>query len=252
MKTSGQLTSHLLALALFALLLPAVAAGDWLVTLDGSRVETEGEWRVEGRSVVFHLPNGTLSALRLSEVDLEASREATETAQRIAEAPVEEEAEEPKPEPVLVLTDKDIPKAVPETGAGGEEASEPSATNAAELRVIDWNTQPEGTGILMTGRLENATGRLQNRISLTVEVHNEEGEVLATAPATLAQGSLVSGGITVFRARFPEFQELPGTPHFVFTGSNYTVRGGGEDDEIGLDEDEYVDEYEDQLDDEGV
>lgn len=56
----------ILALAIMS---PAVHA-DWLVTQDDSRLETQGEWRVEGRRVIFTLANGTLSAMRLSEVDL--------------------------------------------------------------------------------------------------------------------------------------------------------------------------------------
>ncbi len=50
------------------------AAADWLVASDGSRIETTGPFKVEGKLVIFTLPNGTLGSLPLSEVDLEASR----------------------------------------------------------------------------------------------------------------------------------------------------------------------------------
>ena len=103
------------ALAL-ALLVPTLATADWLVTEDGARVETEGPWRVEGRRVIFELPNGTLSALRLDEVDLDASAEATARAKAPPPTPADVAASRPLPEPVLVLTDKDIPK--PPTKSG--------------------------------------------------------------------------------------------------------------------------------------
>ena len=61
------------------------AAADWLVASDGSRIETKGPFKVEGKLVIFTLPNGTLGSLPLSEVDLEASRSLT--AQAAAEDP---------------------------------------------------------------------------------------------------------------------------------------------------------------------
>jgi hypothetical protein len=56
------------------------AAADWLVTQLGDRIETRGAWRVEKKSVIFTLPNGTLSSLRVSDVDLAASEKATAAA----------------------------------------------------------------------------------------------------------------------------------------------------------------------------
>ena len=59
--------------------LAGAALGDWLVTRDGHRIETEGPWRVEGARVLFHSLGGTLHSIELSEIDLEASRRLTET-----------------------------------------------------------------------------------------------------------------------------------------------------------------------------
>ncbi len=98
-----------------ALLVAAPAAGDWLVLRDGSRLETDGPWKVKGRQVVFTRPGGTLAALRLADVDLEASAEATEASQAAAAAPPP--PAEPAPaasattrrrKSVLVLTDDDL------------------------------------------------------------------------------------------------------------------------------------------------
>ncbi|KAB2962235.1 MAG: hypothetical protein F9K16_09660, partial [Thermoanaerobaculia bacterium] len=71
----GLRSSLLAAAALVAAAGPAAA--DWLVMKDGSRLETRGAWKVDGRRVVFNLPNGTLSAIRADEIDLDASAAAT-------------------------------------------------------------------------------------------------------------------------------------------------------------------------------
>ncbi|KAB2962205.1 MAG: hypothetical protein F9K16_09710, partial [Thermoanaerobaculia bacterium] len=74
---------HLPLLAAALLVAAGPARADWLVTTDGGLIETKGPWKVDGRRVVFHLPNGTLSSVRADEVDLD--RSAAETA-RAAEA----------------------------------------------------------------------------------------------------------------------------------------------------------------------
>ena len=93
--------------ALGALLGPVDAAdADVLVTRHGRQIQTDGPWEVKGRQILFTSPEGTLSSVRLSEIDLEASELATHPP-----APVEsDEDEAPRvvKEPVLVLTDKDI------------------------------------------------------------------------------------------------------------------------------------------------
>ena len=84
----GRVASQVLYLLLAVLLFIAgPAAADWLVTREGASVETRGAWRQEGRLMVFTLADGTLASLRLDEVDLEASRQATEGASQPAAAP---------------------------------------------------------------------------------------------------------------------------------------------------------------------
>jgi mycoredoxin len=101
------------AAAVVSLLLAAGAArADWLVMADGTRVETRGEWAVKGKLVVFTGAAGALASLRLSEVDLEASRAATaaaaEEARRAREAAAKPDPPAARPGPVLVLTDADV------------------------------------------------------------------------------------------------------------------------------------------------
>ena len=90
---------------------------DWLVTRAGERVETEGRWQVKGRMVVFTRPGGTLASLRLSEVDLEASRQATAEAAE-ATPPMPSTAQAPR-RSTRVITNADVGEGV--LGAEGAE-----------------------------------------------------------------------------------------------------------------------------------
>jgi len=73
------------AAILLALLMPLAAGGpvsaDWLVYRDGTRLETVGEWKIDGKHVVFSLPNGMLSTVKLEELNLDASRKLTRSQQ---------------------------------------------------------------------------------------------------------------------------------------------------------------------------
>ncbi len=93
--------------------LSALAAdADWLVTRAGERIETEGGWQVKGRMVVFTRPGGTLSSIRLSEVDLDASREATASAAEAASRPAAPPPPPPR-RPARVITTEDVGTSVP-------------------------------------------------------------------------------------------------------------------------------------------
>ena len=60
---------------LLALALPA--AGDWLITLEGRLIETQGPWTIEGDALTYTDPDGEEHTLALDDVDLEASEETT-------------------------------------------------------------------------------------------------------------------------------------------------------------------------------
>lgn len=70
--------------AIAVLALSGVLSADILVTVDGQEIETEGPYEVDGRRVVYRNPDGVLTAIRATSVDLDASREATEEARRPA------------------------------------------------------------------------------------------------------------------------------------------------------------------------
>ena len=61
------LTATNLAFGLAVLSTAGPLQADWLVTRDGARIETKGAWKVDGRRVLFTVPNGTLSMIRTDE-----------------------------------------------------------------------------------------------------------------------------------------------------------------------------------------
>ncbi len=124
------------------------AHADWLVTRAGERIETQGSWQVKGRMVVFTPPNGSLSSLRLSEVDLDASASATEEAAAAAARPAPPEPA-PAGRPARVITNDDVGEGVP--GAeGGDLLVERlrQAHSYKDLRLamglVNWQDVPDG------------------------------------------------------------------------------------------------------------
>lgn len=100
----------LIGLIVGSALVPASqVAAEVLVMTDGSRVETQGPFTVDGRKITFHTPTGVFSVVRASEVDLEATELANQPAAPEAEKPVAEPQEPPKS--VLVLTHANIGRA---------------------------------------------------------------------------------------------------------------------------------------------
>jgi hypothetical protein len=230
-----------LALAALALAAPALA-GDWLVTIDGERIETSGPWRVEGRRVVFHLPNGTLTALRAEQVDLDQSRVAS--------------SEQPQPQPlapaaaarpaVLVLTDENVARAsdadirsaadpdaptttsenaasaapAPETAASGNAAAGASEAEASEaeisdstanalttsqrpdLEVTSWREETADNGVRFLGTLDNGSPDFAALLSVEVSLYDEAGALIDTRTARLATTSLAPGAATTFDITF--------------------------------------------------
>lgn len=213
-----QKVSLLVMSMLLSVPLAAPAAADWLVTRDGGRIETKGKWRVEGAKVVFTLPNGTVSVMRKSEVDLDASAVAsTESAKPPAEAA---KAVPPKT-PVLTLTNKDIAKAPPVSQPGAppaELAAAPAAgAKAAPKRptlvvVQSWRQDPaQDGGVELSGVLVNVGADIAVNITVEVEVKDGEGKS-HKAVGFPAKASLVRDKETTFRAILPDLNEIVGEP----------------------------------------
>jgi hypothetical protein len=200
------------------------AAADWLVTNEGARVETHGPWQVKGKLVVFTGTDGTFSSLRLSQVDLAASRHATEDKQKMVEEDISVRAAERK-KPMRSITDKDVGHGGATdvaTGAGGATGAKPADPKAdpkgakavappaapgrtSPLSVGAWQKldRREKDGIELFGELKNGGGDIAAQVGLTVSLFDETGQQLATTEAILTGSAIEPRGSTNFRAIFP-------------------------------------------------
>ncbi|MEL7060626.1 MAG: hypothetical protein AAGN46_11415 [Acidobacteriota bacterium] len=178
------------------------AVADVLVLRDGSRIEIDGTWEERGRLIRFTTTDGQLSSVRASEVDLEASAEATRAAQeataRAATAEEEPAADAERPEPVLVLTDQDIARAQPDVVAEAEDE-----VQEGNLEVVTWTYDPaveqSDAGYIITGRLRNngATDVSSVQLFINLRGKGRDGEVIEgiqiTGRAELDANRLAAG-----------------------------------------------------------
>ncbi len=217
------------AFVLLLLASSAPATADWLVAGDGSRIETRGPWQVQKSLVLFTTSSGTLSSMRLSEVDLAASGEATEATVAAATAP-SKTTRAPGREPVLVLDHRNIPPAAVPTAEestdrprSGEEAetTEPAArsdssTKSGPVEVVFWQERahPDLTGIEIHGTLRNFSSQIATRLGLTVRLLDTSGQTIRTAQAFIDTPSLAARSTTTFRALFSDFVGLEAEPRF--------------------------------------
>ena len=152
---------RVIALAVTLLLvgfgLVGTASADWLVTRDGQRVETKGPWKVKRNQVIFTLPNGTLSSLRLSEVDLDLSQQLTVEMSTPRDEPVAEEA--PAKPSVLVLTNRDVAQGT--GGTSGPESLVDRLRRAHQYQdlnlvmgLVNWQDTPDSIRDVMQTQFE--------------------------------------------------------------------------------------------------
>jgi len=144
------------------------AQADWLVTQEGKQVQTKGPWEVRRNLVVFTLPNGTLSSMRLSEVDVEKSKELTAEA---GKPPEEAEIEAPKP-PVLVLTNRDVGEG--DEGSTGPEALVERLRDAHKYQdlgllmgLVNWQDTPDSIRAAMETQFQWMLERRLKDVVLT-------------------------------------------------------------------------------------
>jgi hypothetical protein len=200
---------NLLTFALaFCIALPATA--DWLVTHDGSRIETQGPWTLAGRSVVFTQTNGTLSSVRASRVDLAASNQASMASYE----PSATSALTPSasPEPVMILTDRDVAgyRSLPSDYESSTSQETPLSTedsgSASRVIVQAWEQvrDPRNTdGVEIVGTLLNQGDGLATNLKVAVLLYDEEDVLIGAVPAALPVKAIPPHKATKFRVLFP-------------------------------------------------
>lgn len=196
---SPPLGARLLGLgAAIILIFASTGSADWLVTEDGRKIETQGSWEERGELLVFHLADGTLASMRKSKVNLEESERVTRIAREQAEQPQETTPAEPQ-KAAFVLTDADVrhvrtQEPIETTEDDGGEASV-AAPPANPVEVTGWRSADldSGDGMVITGTARNLSQNTVAGLSLEVVVLDQDGDVQATAPATLGATVLAPG-----------------------------------------------------------
>ncbi len=261
--------------ALLAAVLAVPVAADWLVMRDGTRVETAGAWEVKGRQVVFTSPEGSLSALRLADVDLEASDQASAPSPRpvVAESaakPAASESRGSRPRPVRVFTNDSLglgPESTGEDDAGDQEGAgdqedddaaseEDRSSTAAEgpVKLISWREQESAAvdGLEIVGSVRNTGDSVAAGILVRVRVPGDEGGQPADIHAFLQRSSLGPGQLSTFRALLPGIYALLEDPTFeVTSAAGYSILGSPQSADSDSDEDDFdVDDPDEPFDDE--
>ncbi len=226
------MTTRVLALALVLSVGSwSSAAGDWLVTVDGARIETKGPWKVKGNQVVFTLANGTLSTIRKSEVDLDASAAATAE----SEAPAQPEATEgsrpqERPKATKVFNNKNIRAAAEPAGVDREQEPEgrdaAPVTSSGSVELVSWTSRDSssGDGLEIVGTVKNQGRELAANISVKVIVVDETGAPVVDTTAFMRSTGLVPGKSTTFRALLPGIFTLFHEPRFEVQSGSFTVK----------------------------
>jgi len=206
---------------------PSIRA-DWIVTRQGARIETRGPWQEKGKLVVFALPDGKLSSLRLADVDLAASQAATREAKAAKDQPPKEPVKVKKAS-VAVLTDKDFqhPPAAAEPADAEKKDKEEKAgggdkdKKASPVVVAGWERgKAPGDGhLVITGTVRNTGTDQATAIGVSVWLFDEAGTLIGKGEAVLTSTVLPAGGTGGFTADFPGV--------FAFAAAKLDVRSHG-------------------------
>jgi hypothetical protein len=216
------------AAALILLLGPSPLHADWIVTRHGERFEIQGTWQLKGKLLVFTLPNGTLSSMRADRVDIDASKQATAQAKQQAAAPPRAPKAEPRRKAVIVLTDKDFKKPLPDVAApaAGNAASAagakatgkdnpPSATGQpSAVEVVGWGRVPinesKANGVELTGTVRNTSQDNLTEVTVVADLFDDNGGLIGRFPAVVdnqqlpptesSKFHLVANGVVAFAA----------------------------------------------------
>lgn len=219
MVKHNRTTAAVCTAALLSVAAAVPSAADWLITRQGGRVETRGPWEVKGKLVVFTLPDGKLSSLRLSEVDLDVSRRATaEAAASAAAPPPAKPAAKPR-EAKVVLTDESFRRPTPPPAAPSEpKEGEAEESEPTKLVVASWQREQGPSGhVVITGAVRNDAPDDAMAVAVTVLLYDETGKLMLSGDAVLSSTILPAGQTGSFRAEFPDV--------FTFAAVKFEARG---------------------------
>ena len=202
-----------------ALLLVAsvAAASDVVVLRGGTRIELKQPPMRQGNNVLLTKKDGTLLSVPYSEIDTAATAAAKTAAAAPARVPAAEvpvpqtpaeaaRATRVGPKARVRLTDADVGHELAPTGPGDEAAAEGEAATSggdARVDVADYSQSRAGDNLIVRGVLRNLGSRNALNVRLTVTPHDEKGQPIGSAEASVANGTLEAGKSVNFSATVP-------------------------------------------------
>lgn len=202
--SAGFRRGRVLVLGLTTLLASSSLLADWLVTTDGGRIETKGPWRVEGRRVLYTTPGGTLAAVRLSAVDLDAS--AVATAQAKEERTEVKDVSPSTEKPVLVLKGRDVPRSLASVSRSSDSAEAADSDNdSGGVEVTRWDdVTPAGEEVRIRGEVKNGTPDQLTTVNIQVTLYDESGNSIAKRVTSPQVKTMGPGESAPFEISFPD------------------------------------------------
>lgn len=214
------------------------SGGGWLVLQGGQRIETRS-YEIRDRQVLFEDAAGRLRSLRLSEVDLEATRRAAEEPTEAAadiSGERETSASRPEPEPVLVLDMKNTPtqedaersrtrRAAAERKRAIDQQNVSAMRAAGQRRTLSklagkgglatvehWSVAPsrQTGGLQLMGALRNSSDRFLDRVEIRVQLFDEDGKKVGESRGYVDQTRLRPGAGSNFHWIDPGRESLDG------------------------------------------
>jgi hypothetical protein len=231
---AAAVTFAALAAGALALLFgPSPLHADWIVTRQGERFEIQGTWQLKGKLVVFTLPNGTLSSMRADRVDIDASKQATAKAKQQAAAPPPAAKAEPRRKSVIILTDKDFKKPLPDGAApaagtapganapgapggktSGKDNPPPATGPPSAVEVVGWDrvltSESKADVVELTGTVRNTSQDILTEVTVVADLFDDKGSLIGRFPAVVdnqqlpptesSKFHLVAKGVSAFAA----------------------------------------------------
>ena len=176
---------------------PALEA-DWLITQNGERIETKGPFKVEGRRVLYTRPNDTLAAVRLSEIDLEATERYAEELRN--PRPKAKKKTRSNQDSKLVLDGSNVSRFKAPRVRPGEAAADAQTG----VVVSSWKeVNDAGYELEVRGTVVNNTAAYASNVEIRATAYDESGKALETLTARPQKRLLGQGESTTFYVKFP-------------------------------------------------
>ncbi len=172
---------------------------------------------IDGPLVVFTRADGSLASIRLNKVDLEASRPSGAESYR---SPDEKPVESPAPatrdrESVMVLTNRDVPRAASSRGpAIGYPEGTSAARSTSPVRVETWLEAEVAGGFEIVGQVRNRGSVVERIQGISVDLRDRDGGLIRSVLALPKRNLLETGATTTFRARFRQVADRRIRPSF--------------------------------------